>query len=329
MVQISISTNVDLQNYKKRIDSVCKLMSPEGIEIFSLPYNYPNKFYSQLEEKHESKFPVLSKSLALEIGKKLRKNRIKKVQFHYPWQKHPLDMNGSDINFTIQFCDLVLEESGAEQLTINYHNSFKHYPDKLKKLNSEFRKNLLNSFELQTQIMKDIRDELDSECLLNVENNPAVALIKDSNGNLVQDIVDQVSEDFINRKWIDGITFDYSHAWLVMEYFRRNEQKFANMELCRKQYGGVPNSAKSMNNFVKSVASRIKWIHLSDEVHPYQHEGLHIGEGKIDFNECAELLKKYLKKDVVVTIEVLDGHTPEGYKKIVEKDFPLLKELLS
>lgn len=54
------------------------------------------------------------------------------------------------------------------------------------------------------------------------------------------------------------------------------------------------------------------------------HLGLHIGEGNIDFEECAELLNKYLLKQTVATIEVSDGHKKEGFEKIIKHDFPLL-----
>ena len=92
------------------------------------------------------------------------------------------------------------------------------------------------------------------------------------------------------------------------------------------QYDGVPESAESIGNYVEMVAPRIKWIHLSDEPHSRIHSGLHIGEGGIDFQECARLLDDSIVDDTVATIEVSDGHKDDGFKKIIEHDYPLLKK---
>lgn len=331
MVRISLSANVDLQNYPQRIDDIAKIMRPDGIEIFSLPSNYPATYYGGLQDSDTQvgNHPILNKELARDIGRKLSNYGIRKVQYHYPWQKMPLDMNGSDFALTIQFCDIVLEESGAHQLTINYHNSLKYPEQVLGKVSREFRENVLKMCDTQTLIMRDLRNHLKSDCLLVLENNPAVARIYDNTGSLILDVVDLVSGDFVKRSGNDGFTLDYSHAWSVTEYFRVNGEKNSNLELCRQQYGDISYSDDLLERFVRCVAPRVKWIHLCDEKSPHEHLGLHIGDGVIDFRRCAELLKTYLKEDVIATIEVRDGHTEEGFRRIAEHDFPILEELFS
>ena len=125
-MKISLSTNVDLQNYEKRIEDIVKHMNPLGIEIFSLSQNYANISQLELPDKQESKYPLLSKQLAKDIGKRFKKHGIHKIQYHYPVNKTILDMNGHDIGLTIQFCNIILEESCSDQLTINYHNVWKY-----------------------------------------------------------------------------------------------------------------------------------------------------------------------------------------------------------
>lgn len=326
---ISLSTNVDLQNYEQRIDDIVKYMNPLGIEIFSLPQNYLNKWQLELPDKSEpNNFNLLSKELAKDIGKKFKKYGIHRIQYHYPWQKSLLDMGGCDIALTIQFCDIILEESKADQLTINYHNVLKYpIPSKAESLSGKDRENILGMLKQQAIMSKYIKEQFKSNCLLIVENNPAVSIDHDiKTGEDIIDNIDLVAEDYINRKGIDGTTLDYAHAWSVVGYFN-GDKKYSNLEWCRKQYG-IPKSAESLEKFVKKVSTKIKWLHLGDEPNPYVHSGSHIGDGKIDFNECAKLMYKYLTEDIVVTIEVKDGHTKEGFKRIVEYDFPYLKNLL-
>ena len=87
-------------------------------------------------------------------------------------------------------------------------------------------------------------------------------------------------------------------------------------------------SAQSMENFVSILAPKIEWLHIGDEPDAYSHAGLHIGDGKFELVEDLALLKKYLKNDVVATIEVKDGHKPDGFSKIIKSDYPKLQEML-
>ena len=200
----------------------------------------------------------------------------------------------------------------------------------LSKRSLAFRESILKMCEAQTLIVRDIRNHLCSSCLLVVENNPGVARIYDNTGKLILDVVDLVPGDFVTRHGNDGFTLDYSHAWLVSEYFRiRGDEKHSNLELCRQQYGDLSSIDDMLERFVRSVAPKTRWIHLCDEKDPYEHLGLHIGDGIINFRKCAELLKTYLKEDVVATIEVRDSHTEEGFRRIIEHDFPILEDLFS
>ena len=328
MKKVSLSTNVDLQNYGDRIGEIVRYMNPLGIEIFSKPENYKPEYLMDLPEKSASygNFTTISKQLAKNIGNKLR--GIKRIQFHYPWQKTLLDMDGNDFAQTIKFCDIILEESGAEQLTINYHNVLKYpSPSFVENLKGSEREDVMKKQETDAKYAKWIKENLKSPCLLIVENNPAVSADEDKKtGEQILDNVDLVAEDYIERDGIDGTNLDYSHAWTVAGYFS-GDKKYPNLEWCRRQYEGVPESAKSIENFVKTVAPKIKWIHLSDEPHPYTHSGMHLGEGATDFHECTRLLDKYLADEVVATIEVKNGHTQEGFKKIIEHDFPFLRKI--
>jgi len=347
MGKISLSTNVDLQNYAMRIDAIAKAFNPLGIEIFSLPQNYAPKIMLELPEtaqSYEGKFTVLNRQTAKELGKLLKKNGVAKIQFHYPWQKTLLDMNGHDIALTYAFCDIIKDESGAERLTINHHNSYKYpVPSAMVGLNGKYRKELLKMLKKQTGFTSSIGKQMGTNCQLVVENNPAVSIDDDKKtGEKIVDVFDLVVEDYIGREGLDGMTLDYSHAWCVVDYFKRdrsnpsdtqflwegafNEPSW-NMEWCRQQYGGVPRSAQSMENYVKKAAHIIKWVHIGDEPHAFTHSGGHVGEGKIDFKECAELLNSSLPMETPATIEVKDGHTDVGFKRILEHDLPLLKEL--
>jgi len=326
---ISLSTNVDLQNYDSRTGVIVKHMNPFGIEIFSLPQNYTSDYELYLPDQADSRgrFNVLSKGLARDIGRRFKRHGIHRVQYHYPWQKSTLDMNGHDFALTMGFCDIILAESGAEQLTINYHNVMKYpTPSRVSELSGSFRREIHDMLETQTKLIKQIRNQSGSHCFLIVENNPAVS--SDSDGKTCEGIIDNVDlvpEDYIIRKGINGTTLDYSHAWTVVKYFQGNV-KSPNLEWCRRQYRGVPRSARSLEKFVQAVAPATRWLHLSDEPHPYTHSGSHIGDGKIDFQECARLLNEHLEDDdIVATIEVKDGHTPEGFKRVIEHDFPFLK----
>jgi len=336
MSKISLSTNVDLQNYARRVDDVATAMKPLGIEIFSLPQNYANKIQLDLPEKKTvlNGFPVLSREMAKEIGKEFRRNGIRRIQFHYPWQKTLLDMNGHDIALTYNFCDIVLEESGAEKLTINHHNSYKYpTPSMARELDSEYRWELLDMLAKQTALAKRIGKKTCTQCLLIVENNPATSVDTDKKtGEGILDVFDLVPEDYIGRPGLDGTTLDYSHAWSVVGYFKcdfskPHEKPGENLEWCRRQYAGIPHAARSMKSFVEEVAPRVEWLHIGDEPDAFSHDGRHIGEGDINFKGCAELLEEFLTKDTPATIEVKDGHTDAGFKRILEHDYPVLKEL--
>ena len=70
MARVSLSVNVDLQNYQQRIDDIARLTRPDGIEIFSLPSNYPSTYYGGLQERNTQtgNIPPLNKELAKDIG---------------------------------------------------------------------------------------------------------------------------------------------------------------------------------------------------------------------------------------------------------------------
>jgi hypothetical protein len=348
MGKISLSTNVDLQNYARRIDDVAKAFNPLGIEIFSLPQNYAPKIMLELPETaqpYEGKFTVLNRQTAKELGKMLKNSGVAKIQFHYPWQKTLLDMNSHDIALTYAFCNIILEESGAERLTINHHNSFKYpIPSAMAGFKGKYRKELLKMLKKQTGFAKSIGKQMGTACQLVVENNPAVSIDDDKKtGEKIVDVFDLVVEDYIGREGLDGMTLDYSHAWCVVDYFNRDLsnpfgarfdiQKGAfneiseNMEWCRRQYNGVPLSAQSIENYVKKASHFIKWVHIGDEPNAFSHSGGHVGEGTIDFKECAELLNSLLPMETPATIEVKDGHTDAGFKRILEHDLPSLRKL--
>lgn len=330
MSKLSLTTNVDLQNYAKRVGDIAKTMDTSAIEFFSLPQNYLPKMQLELPEYAEpDKFAIINRKLAEDIGRRLRKHDIRFVQFHYPWQKTLLDMDGHDLALTIQFCDVILHRSCAERLTLNYHNVRK-YPTlkKVEELDGAERKRFLNMLESQTIMSQHLKEELKSDIELIVENNPAFSIDEDKKTEKgIVDNLDLVAEDYIYRDGIDGTNLDWSHAWSVVEYFK-GDRKCANLEWCRRQYHGVPASARSIESFVRTVAPKIKWIHLSDELDPYSHLGLYMGDGRIDFVKCLKLLDKYLPEETPATIEVKDGHKPEGFKRIKEHDFPVLEKLI-
>jgi len=337
MTNISLTTNVDLQNYASRVDTIAKHFKPLGIEIFSLPQNYQSKQQLELPEKQESSgYALLSKELARDIGRKIKANGIPRVQFHYPWQQTLLDKDGHDLALTFQFCDEIKESSGAERFTINYHNVLK-YPSprqvesmlaiQREPMPASYRRHIHRMLDVQAVLSQLIKRDLNSEIDLIVENNPATSVDVDKKtGQNLLDNTDLVPEDYIGRLGIDGTNLDYSHAWTVVEGLI-GDKKQSNLEWCKRHYGVVPESARSIERFVKAVSPRVKWVHLSDELNAYSHEGLHAGDGKIDLKKCLCLLNSHLTKETPATIEVKDGYTPEGFKKILEQDLPVLSAL--
>lgn len=330
--KISLTTNTDLQNYEKRIDEITKYMNPLGIEMYAVSQNYENSRQLELPKKRGTTtfYNLLSEELAKDIGKKLKTNGISKVQYHYPWQKNLLDMNGHDIALSIKFCDIIQQFSNAEQVTINYHNVLNYpSPERIKELDGKERRRILKMLERQAAISQFIKHDIYTSIDLILENNPVAVIVSDKKiGQDLFDVTDLVAEDYINRENIDGVTFDYSHAWGVVESFKNNKN-FPNIRWCEKQYDGIPKSAKSIEDFVKKVSPKALWCHISDEPKTCIHSGLHIGDGNIDFEECMSLLNKHLREETPVTIEIMDGHTPEGFKRIIEKDFPKLSAILS
>ncbi len=336
---LSLTTNVDLQNVlSSRIPQITNVMETDAIEIFTLPQNYfhPDiaRYPSVMPEKKSQygKFNILSKELAQNIGEEMRKNSVSRIQLHYPWQKSLMDMDGQHIALTIAFCDIISNVAEADRFTINYHNVRKFSADVLSEKSQGDRQIMHQGLAAQALEAKYIRDGMESDCLLIVENNPALSKNYDSfQKSLVFDCVDQVAEDFANRKHIDGINFDVSHAWTVIKYFTENPEigTFGTMEWLREQYQGkVPESAKSMESFVKTIALRTNWLHLSDESTAYEHLGKHIGDGSINHEESLRLLIKHLTENTPVTIETGNGHTPEGFKRVLKQDFPRLKAIL-
>jgi len=322
---------VDLQNYSDRIPDIERYMHPTSIEIFSVPQNYKNEYILELPEKQgSSTYPLLSKELARDMGKKLKEHGITKVQYHYPPKKSLLDMSARDLAITLKFCDIILRTSDVERFTVNYHN-FLNYPipRKVEELNGNDRKKIIKMLDDISVLSQHIKSGFDMPMELIVENNAGSEFRYDETANqYLAANVDLAVEDYINRKGIDGTTLDYSHAWLVVKCFEKNK-KYPNLEWCKRQYGGIPESGKSIKSFVRMASPKIRWIHLSDESYDLVHSALHIGEGNIDFVECLGFLNKYLSEETPTTIEINNGHSPEGFKKIVEKDYPRLSELFT
>jgi hypothetical protein len=336
MSKLSLTTNVDLQNYSKRIGEIAGKLRPNAIEVFSLPQNYPNKRLLELPESAYTTegFPQLSRELAKDLGKKLKENSIKSLQFHYPWQNTIMDMNGHNLALTLEAVKAAVDASGVKKASVNYHN-VTNYPSMLQtgSQSGETRKALHKTLEGQAVLTQMIKNNVAPGYKIDlvVENNPAYSLFIDKKtGHMHVDNTDLVAEDYIDRQGIDGTTLDCSHAWSVIESFKEGDVE-PNLEWCERQYGEIPPSAKSMKNYIQKVAPKLKWLHLSDESRKnnYAHCGLHVGDGDMNLQETLSILNENLTQETPVTIEMNDGHKPEGFARIIENDFPKLKQIIS
>ena len=235
MVNISVSTNVDLGNCLERIGVIAKEMHPEGIEIFSLPGNYSNTLQLELPQTYAGPEPnqpnancveQLNAEYAVKIGKELNKNGIKKIQFHYPWQKDLLDMDGHHLAQTFNFCDLINDEAKADKFTINYHNVFKYpSPRTVNGLDGAARENMIKGLEAKAVNSQYIKKDTGSKIKLIAENNPATSWDDDKKtGQMLLDNVDIVAEDYCDRKGLDGFNLDIPHAESVVKASNANEK---------------------------------------------------------------------------------------------------------
>lgn len=310
MGKIHLTANIDLKNYEYRISDIVRTMKTPGIEIMSLPEN----FYAN------SGSPYLSLKIAEKMAIELKNHDIAYVQFHYPVS---FQLHGYFEQFfyrSLEFCSIIKNVSGA-QVTLNYHNDVV-IPHNIVK-DGEARAEQLNDLEKIAKRAALINQTYGSPCLLVVENN---GVTNASNNNSLR-YFDMVAEDYEERDGIEGNTFDISHAWRIVHCFKKG-RRYKNLEWCMRQYNGVPDSAKSLENFIKRAAKGMKWIHLADEDNMNKHQARHIGEGKIDFVKCLRTLSETTDGEIIATIEVDDGHTPDGFRKILESDYPKLSEIL-
>jgi hypothetical protein len=360
---LHLTTNVSLESYSGRTGKIAEFLKPQegsgkelyGIEIFLLPANYENKYSLELPEGRaeietielpkgsKSRMPVLSQELAKDIGRTFGKFNVRKFQVHYPWEKDAYDMGGMHIGQTFQFVDIIKDISGADQANVNMHYTTK-YPigSVISEKTGKEREEDLEMIERQAMRTADIRDQLGSSCKIILENNSSAGKLFDKKtGRWIVDNFDFVAEDYAGRRGADGNNWDYSHAWCAIGALN-GDRICPTMEWCKRQYNGMPESGRSIQEYARKVAPNIEWAHLCDEASPYAHHGLHVGEvrkeggqeirGMIDFNECAEALGRVVrenpKKDIVATIEVKDGHLQQGFEKIINHDYPILKSLL-
>jgi hypothetical protein len=317
--QVLLTTNVDMFNYKGRIGKIAEVMGNHGLEIFGLARNYPNRH--QLSLADDAPQAVVSKNLAKDLAGELRKYGFERLQFHYPIEKSIMDMNGQDLGLTLEFCNIILEESRAKSMTITYHNVYRYSP--FSNAFSLERVLILNLLEANSRLASKIAEDYRSRCQLTVENNSAVSIGfgEQNREGVIYNTADLVPGDYVGRWGLSGNTFDYAHAWTVVN----SDRDHKNIEWT-KVGSEIPDT---LEDFVQQVSGSMRWMHLCDEVDPLKHTGSHIGDGKIDFVECAYILSDFIPDGTIATIEVCDGHTEDGFRRILEHDYPLLKLLLT
>jgi hypothetical protein len=330
-----LTTNADLQNFNTRINAVRQHLETPCIEIYALPGNLPGVHSKPPRCRDYSSFSKLGDGLAKAVGRSLKFNRMGVVQFHYPNNIHDDNRVGSDIcdeaniESAIRFCRVMKEESGdIKWLSFNYHDLCPNRFQAVGETTAEKRESLHQEIKRVAELIRQINERYNSPCTLLSENNGIGA---NGSSEALADrrlkMTDLVPEDYLGRAETHGNTFDISHAWRVIECLHRGPN-YENIRWVKEQYGGIPASAESMESFIEDVAPDTGWVHLADERYATRHEGLHIGDGVIDFESCARWLKEHIGGDTYVTIELHDSHTDAGFERIVNHDFPRLKKLL-
>jgi hypothetical protein len=326
MAHFSITTDIDLQNYRGRLDEIAAKMHPEGIEIVSLKQNYESRLNEMLPEHSYTEYPILNKELAMNLGREFRRHGIQRILFRYPRDQWALQSEGLKLATAFQFSQVIFEESDAQQVIVNYNNATL-IPSGWSRFHEFSRKGILENQTVHNGL--ELRDQYGPNCLLTVENNPVVSSRIDSDdGKNMLYYMDLLPEDFLGRNWIDGITLDVANAAGAIEGFQTFSE-FPNLEACVVQYRHVPQSTYSFDSYAHIAAPMIKWIRISDQSDVRRNLRLHLGEGRLTIESFIRSLDSCLKNDTVISIDVRDGNTKKGLKRIFEHDYPYLIGILN
>ena len=345
MAEFLLTTNVDLRNFRDtpRLETIRDRISPDAVELYLLPSNYPSPCGFELSGLLDvDETPVLGRRLAVGLGAQLM--GFSYVQVHYPWQFSPDESRFGAMSQTIEFCDILKEEGEIGQVSINYH--FANKSIGYSKLSLRGLMSLRNEagykLDSDSRSISLIKRYLGSDCLLVGENNPGTAPDRDSRtGEILFDPFDLVPLDFRERPGLDGLTLDVAHAYNVwlnlsasLALHLRDEDMPRTLVSVAEQYimpaFGSGDFGDVVGEFSSLPNAPLRWIHVSDERDPNLHEGLHIGDGKIDYAEVFRRINQTVPEDAVipVTIETKDGHTDEGFQRILENDVPRLREAI-
>lgn len=353
MAKLSYTSVVALNDYTIT-DRIAELFKPyqedlQGIQVILNPRNYNEEYPQQLfddSDKIADKLkmpkgsfannPQLTLEMAREMGKVFERNNVRKIQLHYPWAKSIDDMNWQSLALTINFGDKLGEYSNADEVHVNYH------PHGAKVFDLSYVKNLsgnhraVSQAKLQTDNLfsKWVKESLDSEVILTAENNPPYSPEKmPLTGKIGADNFSLIPGDFYGA---EAICLDIAHADNMLNSLKLPEYQMPeNVKWLIRQYEGIPDYCTSPDNFIRAwespifseLKTPIKWLHICDEPEVLGHVGAHIGDGKVNFKPWSDAIHKYVKGDIIATIEVEDAYKPEGLERSAKNDLPKLIEI--
>ena len=106
-----------------------------------------------------------------------------------------------------------------------------------------------------------------------LENSPPTCASEPSHH-----LIDLAFEDIAARIGENGFVFDLSHAAICVAYFKQEKEKFPALDSLRHEYGSIPFSLQSVENYIRCAAKNIRWIHLNDSNGILgENEGLALG----------------------------------------------------
>jgi len=326
MSRIHLTTNVDLINYGQRIPLIAEVMQPRGIEIYLTKSAMPSYGCGDLPERRGTSShpdPVISSIQAHLLAEALAGTGMTDIQVHYPDGVGLVGRDPRAFNMVAQFCDELKRALGPKRFTLNYHNGTRVPAEFVGVQTSETRRVYWNHANRVAGEMKSILDSMGIRLL--VENNGIG--YGGGTGGLLHHIkfIDIFPKDFRSKRNIDGITFDVAHAWRVAECLKLNV-RYANLRWIQREYHD--RGHYFLREFVRENVHLIRWLHFADEDDPWYHKGLHIGDGKVRYDKIIPFLLDSLPSEKNVVIEILNGHKPDHFIRILEEDFPRLQQII-
>jgi hypothetical protein len=158
-----------------------------------------------------------------------------------------------------------------------------------------------------------------------LENSPPICA-----GDHSYHFIDLAFEDMAGRlgkNSNNGFVLDIGHAAMCVEYFKQkpNHVVIPALEALKRQYGGVPESLKSIEAYVRKAKNNLRWLHINDANGILgENEGHYVGvKGSvIDFKQLVSVIEKEMAEPVGV-LEIVNSHKDYA---LIEKSMASLRK---